>query len=109
MKLHENILNCFQVIERTQFCDRPMKAQTIKAKTMSLRLSGCGWVGVCVGWGGGGGGRDTTLRILAQVVLYISCSQGFAITHLKRRCILLLVKMGLLILCVHDMYKTSNS
>ena len=46
MKFHENILNCFQVIERTRFCDRQMDRQTIKAKTICLHTS--------QGWGRGG-------------------------------------------------------
>ena len=32
IKLHENILNCFQVIELTRFCDRQMDGRTNKAR-----------------------------------------------------------------------------
>ena len=36
MKLHEDILNGFQVTERTQFCDGQMDRQTTQAKTICL-------------------------------------------------------------------------
>ena len=33
---HEDILNCFQVTERTRFCDKQMDRQTTMAKTIYL-------------------------------------------------------------------------
>ena len=62
MKFVENILNGFQVIERTQFCDRWMDRQPWQKQYVSIPFRG---------WGGGGHNKPSTLNYVVTKTTFL--------------------------------------